>query len=279
MGMRDYLREMTSYSGLNRLVKKYPKYTTPEYQSFGPDKNQYFLYFEPEKITSSKIIFWIHGGGWNAGDPKYFDYVGQSISHEGYRVVSFGYRLSPKNKYPAQSEDVAACYNAAIEFLQKKNIDTSEIVVVGPSAGAHLSSILCYSGKDQEKYSVDISHVIGFVGFGGPYSFRPDQTKTISILLSQLMSKGFDRKLAEPVSLMTQTAIPSLLIQSKHDGLIEFACAEDFKKRADELGNKCEIYSVTDKHDTHSWYTAGYFVLTRQENKTLDKFYSWIENL
>ena len=126
---------------------------------------------------------------------------------------------------------------------------------------------------------MDISHVIGFVGFGGPYSFRPDQTKTLSILLSQLMSKGFDRKLAEPVSLMTKNDIPSLLIQSKHDGLIEFACAEDFKKRADELGNKCEIYSVTDKHDTHSWYTAGYFVLTRQENKTLDKFYSWIENL
>ena len=93
------------------------------------------------------------------------------------------------------------------------------------------------------------------------------------------MPKGYDRSLAEPVSLITKNDIPCLLIQSEHDGLIEYACAEDFKKRADELGNKCEIYSVTDEHDTHSWYTAGYFLLTRQETKTMDKFYTWIENL
>ncbi len=279
MGMRDYLRESFSYFGLFRRMKRYPKSVTPEYQSFGPDKDQYFLYFEPSKTTSSKVIFWIHGGGWNAGNPKDFDYVGQSISNEGYRVVSFGYRLSPKNKYPVQIEDVAAGYNAAIEYLQKKNIDTSEIVVVGPSAGAHLSSILCYSDKAQKDYNVDISHVKGYVGFGGPYSFRHDQTKTMSILLNQVMPKGYDRKQAEPVSLLSKNHIPALLIQSRHDGIVEYECAEDFKKRADELGNICELYSVAGERNTHSWYTAGLFFLTRQENKDLDKFYSWIEAL
>ena len=279
MGMRDYLRESFSYFGLFRRMKRYPKYVTPEYQSFGPDKDQYFLYFEPSKTTSNKVIFWIHGGGWNAGNPKDFDYVGQSISNEGYRVVSFGYRLSPKNKYPVQIEDVAAGYNAAVEYLQKKNVDTSEIVVVGPSAGAHLSSILCYSDKAQKDYNVDISHVIGYVGFGGPYSFRPDQTKTMSILLNQVMPKGYDRKQAEPVSLLSKNHIPALLIQSRHDGIVEYECAEDFKKRADELGNICELYSVVGERNTHSWYTAGLFFLTRHENKDLDKFYSWIEAL
>ena len=98
MGMRDYLRESFSYFGLFRRMKRYPKSVTPEYQSFGPDKEQYFLYFEPSKTTSNKVIFWIHGGGWNAGNPKDFDYVGQSISNEGYRVVSFGYRLTRLRK-------------------------------------------------------------------------------------------------------------------------------------------------------------------------------------
>ena len=279
MGMRDYLKESFSYFGLDRRVKKYPKYTMAEYQSFGPDKDQYFLYYEPSKTISDKIIFWVHGGGWNAGNPKYFDYVGQSISNEGYRMVSFGYRLSPKNKYPIQIEDVAACYNAAIEFLQKKNIDISKIIVSGPSAGAHLSSILCYSDKAQKEYNVDISHVIGYVGFGGPYSFRADQGKTLSILLNQVMPKGYDRRQAEPVSLMCRNNIPMLLIQSRHDGLLEYACAGDLKRRADELGNICELYSVAGERNTHSWYTAGLFLLTREENKDIDKFYTWIENL
>ena len=78
---------------------------------------------------------------------------------------------------------------------------------------------------------------------------------------------------------MGKSHIPMLLIQSRHDGLIDFACAEDFAKRAGELGNVCELYSVTDKKNTHSWYTAGMFLETREENKALDKLFSWIEDL
>lgn len=70
-----------------------------------------------------------------------------------------------------------------------------------------------------------------------------------------------------------------LLIQSEHDGLINYSCAEEFKKKAISLGNKCELYSVEDKKNTHSWYTAGMFLEKRDESKTLDKFLSWMENL
>ena len=79
------------------------------------------------------------------------------------------------------------------------------------------------------------------------------------------------------MALMSKNNIPMLLIQSKHDGLLEYACAEDFAQKAKELGNSCELYSVVDKKNTHSWYTAGMFMETREENKGLDKFFSWIE--
>jgi acetyl esterase/lipase len=258
------------------MVKK--KYT-PSYVSFGQDKDQYFLYYEPQNPISDKIIVWIHGGGWNAGNPKFFDYVGQNVADQGFRFVSIGYRLSPKNKYPCQIKDVCVGFNSAIEYLNNKNIDTSKIIVSGPSAGAHLSSIMCYSKKIQEDYGVDMTHVIGYVGFGGPYSFRDDQSLTLKLLLNQLFTKDYDRRNGEPVALMDQSRIPMLLIQSKHDGLLEYACAEDFAKRAQELGNPCELYSVIDKRDTHSWYTAGLFLESREENKALDKYYSWIESL
>ena len=29
--------------------------------------------------------------------------------------------------------------------------------------------------------------------------------------------------------------------------------------------------------NTHSWYTAGVFVKNRRENKSLNKFWSWVE--
>lgn len=251
----------------------------PEYVSFGNDKNQYFLHYEPENVLSDKVIVWVHGGGWNAGTPKYFDFVGQCVANEGYRFVSIGYRLSPQNKYPCQIEDVCSGYKSAIRYLNEKGVDTSKVIVSGPSAGAHLASILCYSKLVQEKYDTDVSNIIGFIGVGGPYSFSVKTSLSVRILLDQLFAKGYDRTNGEPCSLMTANNIPMLLIQSRHDGLINFSCAERFYEKAKCVGNECELYEVVDKKNTHSWYTAGMFLETRKENQGLDKFFSWIENV
>lgn len=277
--MNDSMRENLSYFGLYMKLFKAKKNVTPKYVSFGEDKDLYFLYYEPEKVTSDKILLWVHGGGWNAGSPKYFDFVGQAMAGFGYRVVSLGYRLSPKNKYPCQIEDVCMGYKAAIKYLQSKNIDVSKIVVSGPSAGAHLTSILVYNDAVRERMNVDISNVIGYIGVGGPYSFTVKNTMAINMLLNQLFTKDYNRDEGDPCILMNKSNIPMLLIQSEHDGLINFSCAEEFKKKAISLGNKCELYSVEDKKNTHSWYTAGMFLKKRDESKTLDKFLSWMENL
>ena len=277
--MKDYLRESLSYFGLYRKMFRVKKKYTPVKVSYGNNKEQYFLYYEPEKISCDKIIVWVHGGGWNGGSPRFFDYVGQCVCGQGYRFVSLGYRLSPKYKYPCQLRDVCAGFNCAMRYLKEQGIDASKVVVAGPSAGAHLTSIMCYCRKVQEKYDVDVSGIIGFIGSGGPYSFRKDQGLAIRLLLGQLFKKGYNRRNGEPVALMGRSHIPMLLIQSRHDGLIEYACAEDYAKRARELGNSCEVYSVADRKNTHSWYTAGMFLERREENKDLDKFFTWIEKL
>lgn len=275
--MNDFLRESFSYSGIFKEIRKIPRTIFPEKQAYGTDRNQYYLCYEPDRLISDKVIIWIHGGGWNAGTPEDFDYVGQRIAGAGYRFISMGYRLSTQKKYPAQIEDVCAGYNHAIRFLKEKGINTSRIIVCGPSAGAHLSSILAFSKTDQEKYRVDISGVIGYVGWGGPYCFHDKSSLALRILENKLFPKGYDRKQAEPVSLLTHNHIPMLLIQSRHDGIVDFSFAEEFRGKAHELGMQCELYEVTDDPNTHSWYTAGIFAKDRRENKSLDKFWSWVE--
>lgn len=275
----DSIRESLSYFGLYWKMLRVRKRIIPESVSFGNDKNQYFVYYEPKHAVSDKIIVWVHGGGWNAGTPKYFNFVGQCVANAGYRFVSIGYRLSPKNKYPCQIEDVCAGYQAALQYLESKKINTSKVIVSGPSAGAHLSSILCYSKSVQHQYDVDVSNVVGFIGVGGPYSFSVRTSLSVKLLLNQLFEKNYDRTKGEPCSLMDESDIPMLLIQSRHDGLIDFSCAEEFYKKAISLGITCELYEVVDKKNTHSWYTAGMFLETRAENKGLDKFFSWIENI
>ena len=277
--MHDSIRESLSYFGLYRKMLRVKKSIVPESVSFGQDKDQYFLYYEPEHTVSDKIIVWVHGGGWNAGTPKYFDFAGQCVANAGYRFVSVGYRLSPKNKYPCQIEDVCTGYQVALRYLEGKKINTSKVIVSGSSAGAHLSSIMCYSKAIQDRYDVDVSNVIGFIGVGGPYSFSVRTSLSVKLLLDQLFEKNYDRTKGEPCSLVNASNISMLLIQSRHDGLIDFSCAERFYEKAVSLGNACELYEVVDKKNTHSWYTAGMFLETREENKGLDKFFSWIETI
>ena len=277
--MKDSTRENLSYFGLFRRLASAKKIIEPEKVLFGSHKDQYFYFYEPKEVKSDKVIVWVHGGGWNSGCPKDFDYVGQHIAQEGYRCISMGYRLSTKFKYPTQIEDVCTGYMRSMEFLKGKDIDISKIIVVGPSAGAHLTSILCYSKADQDRYGVDVSNVIAFIGFGGPYSFARCQDFTVRTLLKMLFTKDYDRSQAEPLNLMSKNDIPMLLIQSEHDGVIDYGNAVDFENKAKEIGNKCELYSVIDEKNTHSWYTAGCFFETRQQNKCLDKFFSYIEKL
>lgn len=283
--MNDFTRESLSYFGLYAKMFRTKKRLVPEYLSFGQDKDQYLLYYEPDEAAGAgttingKTVLWVHGGGWNAGSPKFFDFVGQRIAGAGYPFISLGYRLSPKNKYPAQIEDVCAGYKAALAFLHGKGIASPRIVVSGSSAGAHLSSILCYGQSVQAKYGVDLSNVIGYIGIGGPYCFLENQGWALRTLLNQLFAEGYDRTQSEPYSLMEKRGIPMLLIQSGHDGLIDYSCAERMAEKAASLGNSCELYPVTGKRNTHSWYTAGMFLETREENATLAKFFSWIEGL
>lgn len=277
--MKDYLREMCSYPGLYRRLAKVKKIIEAQRIDYGSDKHQFFLYFKPQGTTQNKVVVWIHGGGWNAGSPYDFEYVGQSFALEGYHCVSLGYRLSPKNKYPAQVEDVCVAFRKAMEYLEAQGVDCSRVVVTGPSAGAHLSAILCYSKKYQEKYNVGINKMLGFIGVAGPYSFHGKISNTVRLLLMQLFAKGYDRTDGEPCSLFTPNHIPMLLIHSKHDGLIDYAQSETLYEKAKSTGVKCELYEVTDKMNTHSAYSAGMFLETRETNKALDKLFSWIEEL
>ena len=277
--MLDYWREMCSYPRLYYKLARVKKIISPERIDYGSNKKQFFLHFRPQSEAKDKVIVWIHGGGWNAGSPYDFTYVGQFFAMEGYHCVSLGYRLSPKNKYPAQIEDVCAAYRKAMEYLKEQGIDCSKVVVSGPSAGAHLSSILCYGKKYQDACGVDISPVIGFIGVAGPYRFDKNVSGTVKILLGQLFAKGYDRNDGEPYSLFEPNHIPMLLIHSRHDGLIDFSQSQELYKKAKEAGVTAQIYEVVDKINTHSAYSAGMFLETRETNQALDKLFSWIEDL
>lgn len=261
--MIDLIREFLSYGYLLRGMRRAERRIDPQRVNYGDDPHQYILFYEPEQVRSGTLIVWIHGGGWNSGSPASFDFVGQCIAAHGYPTVSLGYRLAPKHRYPAQIEDVCTGFKEAIAYVSQKGIDTSRIVICGPSAGAHLASLLCYDRQMQEREGIDASNLIGFVGFGGPYKFDERHSFALRMLLRQLFPQGYDRAQAEPYSLISESSIPMLLIQSEHDGIVSYANAVRFHEKAESLGIPAELYSVVDRSNTHSAYSVGIFLENR----------------
>lgn len=77
--------------------------------------------------------------------------------------------------------------------------------------------------------------------------------------------------------LITRSGIKSLLIQSRHDGVINFDCAVKMKDVLIMNNNDCKLHEVQSRHNTHSLYTAGCFLL--KEDETLNKIFEYIDKL
>ena len=114
----------------------------PEELGYGRHPSQKLDYWRPEK-TGSPLVVFVHGGGWKRGDKRHA--AGQKASHfleQEYGFASINYRLVPDCTVEEQARDVSS----ALAFLVKKadslGFDKTRIVLMGHSAGAHLSALV-----------------------------------------------------------------------------------------------------------------------------------------
>jgi acetyl esterase/lipase len=90
------------------------------------------------------LIIYIHGGGWTSGDKSMFPTV--LLHAHGYATASINYRLSPKDKFPAQIVDCKAAVGWLRSHASSLNLDPNRIGVWGASAGGHLAALLGTTG-------------------------------------------------------------------------------------------------------------------------------------
>lgn len=60
-------------------------------------------------------------------------------------MISVDYRLSPEYPFPAAIDDVWQAYNWVLKYSEEEfNMDFTDIIVVGDSAGGNLILVLLY---------------------------------------------------------------------------------------------------------------------------------------
>jgi len=111
--------------------------------SYGKDPLQKLDYWKPAKVGSPLVIF-VHGGGWKRGDKK--NATGEEkpghYLQQGYAFASINYRLVPAATVEQQAQDVADAIAHLIGRTELLGFDATRIVLMGHSAGAHLSALV-----------------------------------------------------------------------------------------------------------------------------------------
>ncbi len=127
--------------------------------AYGPHERNVLDFWKAESDKPTPLLFFIHGGGWQAGDKSRVTQLEKYLA-AGISVVSINYR------YTSQAKDVVPPVKAplhdaarALQFVRSKakewNIDKERIGASGGSAGACSSLWLAFHDDLADKKSSD----------------------------------------------------------------------------------------------------------------------------
>lgn len=88
------------------------------------------------------VFFYIHGGGFVAGDKYRRRGLAKWAANKGFFVVNINYGLGPKDKFPKGVQDCVKALNWVGENAEKYNLDLDNMCVSGDSAGGYYSAML-----------------------------------------------------------------------------------------------------------------------------------------
>jgi acetyl esterase len=95
------------------------------------------------------VIVYYHGGGWTIGDLDTADAALRLTANQtGCTVVSVDYRLAPEHPFPAAVDDAMAAVSWVAGKLADFDAPGAPLMVMGDSAGANLSAVVCLLARD-----------------------------------------------------------------------------------------------------------------------------------
>ncbi|GEK89388.1 Acetyl esterase/lipase [Alkalibacterium putridalgicola] len=108
---------------------------------YGKSKKYNSLDVYYPKGTNEKlpVIVNFHGGGYVHGLKKNYLHYGMFLAKQGFVFVNPSYHLAPKKKYPTPLEELNQVMHWMVANHEQYYIDTSNVFIIGDSAGAQLA--------------------------------------------------------------------------------------------------------------------------------------------
>lgn len=204
------------------------------------------LYIPKNKDSIKGVFVMIHGGGWKSGNKTNLTFFTLSLMQKlpDYAFANINYRLADANSFvlPNQTNDI----DSAIDFLLKKLNTNTKFILLGNSAGAHLSMLYGYNSFLNLKHHNKIKAVVNIVGPAdlsdkdfANYSDYNFLEKHMTDLQSQIPNDLTNKDIPNPVYWINEKSPPTISFYGNTDQLIPASQ----KRILDSALNKNGIYN------------------------------------
>jgi len=181
--------------------------------------------YQPTGDGPYPVLVQIYGGSWQSGAPSGFAAFAEHIASLGFVVFAIDYRHAPTHRFPTQIGDVRRALSWIGAEATTWHADTSRMVLMGRSAGAHLAMLAAYAP--------DAPRIRGVISYYGPVDLvegyrhppSPDPLDVRAIEQAFLGGPPDSRmalyRAASPISLVTGQLPPTLLVYGGRDHIVE----------------------------------------------------------
>jgi CubicO group peptidase (beta-lactamase class C family) len=123
--------------------------------------------YSPRNAKNLPVVFWIHGGGWQAGDKTSVQIKPQVFVDKGFVFVSTNYRLLPSVDMATIVRDIARSIRWVHDHIAEHGGDPKRLFVMGHSAGAQLAALICTDDRYLKAEGLSLSIIKGCVPVDG----------------------------------------------------------------------------------------------------------------
>lgn len=123
--------------------------------------------YAPAGAMNLPVVFWIHGGGWQAGDKGDVQIKPKIFTEKGFVFVSTNYRLLPSVEMDVIVRDVAKSIHWTHDHIKEFGGDPSRMLIMGHSAGAQLAALICTDDRYLKAEGLSLAIVKGCVPVDG----------------------------------------------------------------------------------------------------------------
>jgi acetyl esterase/lipase len=214
--------------------------TTVAYKTVGD--NKLFIYiFNPkdhQKSDQRSAAVFFFGGGWNGGTPTQFQHHCRYLASRGMVAMVADYRV--KSRQGTTPKECVMDGKSAVRWIRSNaanlGVDPQRIAAGGGSAGGHVAAATgTVVGMEQPGEDVSVSSrpnalmLFNPVYDNSPNGYGHSRVKDVYPQIS-------------PMHNIKKDTPPTIVFLGTRDSLIPVATANEYKKRMETLGRRCDLH-------------------------------------